>query len=357
MVGNMTAPFNALFPPFNRLYFSVPVASLTSAQTQIAAFVQLLHANGIGIEFLDGADTWVTSDDSVTGRGVPVAECGAVAAYNAAVAPDARFDGVMYDIEPSSLGAPWHTNQTAGGDNYNAFYEANLMWIFDQCRTALPSPTTLAWCAGDDFYYYVTGLWRPLTSSRPFVDYVLNMGYYNNYQQFVFTGDAGIGGATNVIASLAGSAVQAVLAAEFQYTRWVPAAITLSPNGTRAGMALLGNATGLFAGNPNFLGTAVHFYTPFFALGLDGPRTPPTAWPPTCTTAANAVTVKADVYYFKCYKTYVWSAGKWMFGKNKNFASTTSSASFGNPGPYQIVLYDTAGCTTTNYLPLTVSCT
>ena len=174
-INNITNPHgDSSILPYNRIYLEIG-DTLTSNPTVVRSFLTTAHAAGIAVEYLAGDASWI---ETAAATATPKTYCDNVVAFNqGSTNPAEWLDGIQYDIEPNGLSG-WHTATKGAPDNYNQVYEANLMAVFNYCMDVTrPTTLTVSWDAGNDFYYYVTGLWGPLTSSTPFVDYVIVMKY------------------------------------------------------------------------------------------------------------------------------------------------------------------------------------
>ena len=348
--GMLQGPWNGAYPGFTRLYVGVDVTSLKTKWTQLRQGLRAAHDRGVKIEVLMDGTAWVKT---AAGVATGLTNCQLVAWFNGN-ATDVRdtFDGMHYDIEPHTLGAAWMTNYAGGTDRYNNAWEANLIAIFRGCQAIFSgTSTTVAWDVPDDYYNYNTDLWIPLVQN-PYVDYVSVMAYHDTVAELT-NGIGGIGGVTNVLASLAGSGVPALFGVESSDPRLAPADISFWQEGVaplEAALAVL-DATygpGGSLASPLYQGTSVHYNFAFGVLPLNGFGT--SGLPVTsCNVdrgflfafANDTIYVSMKLFrastntFLKTYDVTNYIPGPWEM----------SIANAGGVGPYRIELYDGAGGT------------
>jgi len=203
---------------------------------------------------------WVTTSALAQ---VPMGYCDAVVAFNqASTNPAEWFDGINIDMEPNTLGDSWHTATSGAPDNYNQVYEANLIAILTYCHTVTrPTTMTLSWIQGSDYYYFVHGLWNALIQQQ-FVDYIVDVVYFNSSSEFMYGGPLDgyedIGGIDQVLASLQGT-VPAVFNAETISPPYAPAANTFWYGGVDTLEAAMVQVSDAFGNTEGFLGYSVHW--------------------------------------------------------------------------------------------------
>ena len=257
-----------LYPGFTRMYWAVPTTYLSTKASNLRQGLRRAHDEGLVVELLADGSDWVMSDAGVA---TGVATCQQVVWFNGN-ATDARdvFDGVHYDIEPHTLGAGWFQNATGGKDRYNNYWEANLISIFRGCRSLLNRiNATVAWDVPDDYYYYNTDLWNALVAN-PYVDYLSVMSYHSTLAQLT-GGVSGIGGVTNVLASLRNTTLRAMFGVEVQGPRIVsPLSISFWPVGVTTMESTLAQVNATYQTNPWYMGNIIHPAETYWPLPLGG---------------------------------------------------------------------------------------
>ena len=330
-------PWRGAYPGFTRLFFSVPVAYLSTKTASLRQGLRRAHDAGLAIELLmDGTD-WVKSASGVaTGIGV----CQSVASFNAnATDPRDVFDGVHFDIEPHTLGAGWFQNASTGTDRYNDFWEANLISIFSTCRTLFNGTNaTAAWDVPDDYYYYNKDLWRPLVNGQPYVDYLSIMSYHNTTATLI-NGIDGIGGVAKVLASLQGK-VPALFGVELQRPPQADYTVSFWAQGMAPMEAALAAVNATYYGTAGYMGNSIHPLETYWVL----PAYNPGGTSSLCTNMGRMLyaysnstsTISMRLYrsttnaLLATYTVTGWIPGPWAMPLTSD-------------GPYRIELYDAAG--------------
>lgn len=165
--------------PLRDVDFDPLSASNPQAQDDLAAFIDLAHAQGTDVEYLDGEALWVAED---TNTQHPKNTCEAVVAFNQSrTTSDERFDGVHFDIEPHQL-ANWNVN-----GNYNSAYIRRWKEVLRSCRATLDDyeestghQMTLSSDVGKDYGEFVDAVRGFLNADDTPLDYVTVMNYWDS---------------------------------------------------------------------------------------------------------------------------------------------------------------------------------
>lgn len=221
-------------------------AGLANAQTEkpLEGFVAEAHRRSIRVDYLCGEDYYATPKRMNEG----LWQLDYVLRYNRSVAPESRFDGIQFDVEPYALPG-WPSNEVLAG----------YITFLDRCRDRIkrsgqPFAFGVAiprWFDGDDLH----GLYKKVLDR---VDYVAVMDYVDKPEAFVNDG-----------------ANEVAYATQLGKDAWLGAEATRLPDEPNSTFFSLGNAkmeeafaaaTKAFSSSRGFAGVAVEYYETYVAL-------------------------------------------------------------------------------------------
>jgi len=259
------------YAPYNHVYLEMDLSMLTGyAVPALQSFLQSAHERGIAIEVLIANASWVLGSAETA---YPISVCEAVRDFNADAPADARVDGVHLDIEPHTL-PNFNGNRAAGNDPYNDEYENNLLAIMRACTGLLADTgATRSWAAAMFYERWATDLWGPLVDER-LVDYVTMMNYVAS--EAIFVNGTGVSGGVNrILASLQGTDIRAVFAADCSDPEYTDPSESYWDDGSDPLESLFSSVGTAFQNHPNYWGVATNSYSYYVLLQPVGPPVVP----------------------------------------------------------------------------------
>lgn len=230
--------------PIRVLFFDAGSrADLGDAQEarSVREFVRAAHRRGVRVDYLCGDARWALPEEHDAALGL----LDAALAYNAASAPDERFDGFQYDVEPYLLKS-WPAKETISA--YLALLDkASKRIRLSKARLRLGAAIP-AWFDAAD----LGGLHRSVIDR---VDYVALMDYVDTTPRFV-------DGARGEVEYASAKGKKVWAGAETQELRDEPHA-TFFAKGAAAMEEAFASATTHFGNSRGFAGVAIHHYASY----------------------------------------------------------------------------------------------
>jgi hypothetical protein len=235
--------------PITVLYFYCHsyVNGDSTKKARLRDFLRDAHANGIEVEFLDGASDWAT-----TGKSYALTYMDHALNFNAGGAnDDERFDGIQYDVEPYLL-VDWFTVAT-----WNSFMD-----LLSKCQAKVDS------VGGDLRFGAAIPRWYESNPGRSYLVDLINRVDYVAVMNYTDVAKNMINDAANEIKIADSLGKKVVLGSETLLID--PASVTFAQEGWGNMEARLYELQLAYKNNASFAGIAVHDYKSYSAISKYG---------------------------------------------------------------------------------------
>lgn len=232
-------------PPITVLYLNSNTNFLRSEELRegLIDLISRAHEQGAAVHFLAGHPSWAYQNREVLG----IIE--AVSTFNNSLPPEARLDGVHFDIEPHTL-SMWNTNPGLRKKFFESIklYSQKMRELNPDIVFAIDVPT-----------FYTKDEIRLLAS---LTDYLTLMNYTDNGMLMYKRAKRFL-----EVADELGTKIESGIETQAPSTQWgVTPPITFYDEGRTIMEERLSQAVTLMSKYPSFLGLAVHYYKSYNKL-------------------------------------------------------------------------------------------